>query len=210
MAKSTKQADLLVEAFALLAERGWAAFSLAELARRTETPLVEVYGELPTHGSLLSSLGRRLDRAMLGIDLAELEELSPRERTFELIMRRFDAMAPFKGGFRVLAREARLDPMVILGSVCNLDRAMAWLVDVSGADLARWQARAARRALLLVYVRVFNVWLGDDTPDLANTLAELDKRLQQLEQLTRWGRRMRSRASRAGLRPGAAAADGAA
>jgi hypothetical protein len=40
--------------------------------------------------------------------------------------------------------------------------------------------------LALVYARTFNVWLRDDTPDHAKTMAELDKRLSQAESLARW------------------------
>ena len=44
----------------------------------------------------------------------------------------------------------------------------------------------ARKVLGAIYVRVFNVWLDDDTPDLARTLAELDRRLQQAERVAGW------------------------
>ena len=119
-------------------------------------------------------------------------------------MRRLEAMAPFKEGLRVIGREARLDPMAHLIAFGNLDRATAWLVDASEAGLTGFKARAARRVLMLVYARTFGVWLDDTTPDLANTLAELDKRLQQVEQLGRWVARARRRASgRPAAEPGA-------
>ena len=37
-----------------------------------------------------------------------------------------------------------------------------------------------------VYLQTFRVWLDDDTPDMARTLAELDRRLQQAETAARW------------------------
>ncbi len=37
-----------------------------------------------------------------------------------------------------------------------------------------------------VYLQAFRVWLDDDTPDMARTLAELDRRLQQAETAARW------------------------
>ena len=47
-------------------------------------------------------------------------------------------------------------------------------------------AGLARRVLAAIYVRTFQVWLDDDTPDMARTLAELDLRLQQAESVARW------------------------
>ncbi len=195
MPRKTSKPDLLEEAFGLIASHGWNDFSFTELARRSDRPLAEIYAELPGRTSLLCALGRRADEAMLAMPPAELAELGPRERLFELVMRRLDAMAPFKEGLRVIGREARLDPMVLLTALGNLDRAASWLLDASESGLTGLKARAARRVLMLVYARTFNVWLDDATPDLATTLAELDKRLQQLEQLGRWMARARRRAT---------------
>ena len=102
----TTETDLLKTAFAVIEEQGWHGFSRAEVARRAGVPLARVYAELPTRHAVLAALGRRLDETMLGMEPSELADLTPRERVFELIMRRLDAMAPFKGGLRVLGREA--------------------------------------------------------------------------------------------------------
>jgi AcrR family transcriptional regulator len=177
--------DLVRMAFDLLAERGWARFSFAELARRAEMSLAEVYAELPDRAALLRVLGRRLDAEMLAIDLGELEGMSPRERVFELIMRRLDAMAPYKEGLRTLARMAGRDLMLLATACCNLDRLSRRLLDAATDDAPATTA-VARRVTEAVYLRTFRVWLDDDTPDMARTLAELDRRLQQAETAARW------------------------
>ena len=180
----TTGSDLLKTAFALLAERGWRGFSRTELARRAGVSLARVYEELPSRVSLVTALGRHLDRAMLESDPSELDGMTPRERVFELIMRRLDAMAPFKEGLRELGREGAPE---LLGPACeNLGRAMGWLLDASGAELHGLRRCGAGPVLALVYARTFNVWLRDDTPDHAKTMAELDKRLSQAETLARW------------------------
>ena len=192
--------DLIRTAFDLLAERGWARFSFAELARRADLGLGEVYAELPDRGALLRVLGRRLDREMLAIAPADLDGMSPRERVFELIMRRLDAMAPYKDGLRVLARQAGRDPALLASACCNLDRLARRLIDAATTEDGPVLGKAARRATEAVYLRTFRVWLDDDTPDMARTLAELDKRLQQAETVARWVhglRRFCPRAARA-------------
>jgi AcrR family transcriptional regulator len=192
--------DLVRTAFDLLAERGWDRFSFAEVARRAGLSLADVYAELPDRGALLRVLGRRLDREMLSLDLAELDGLSPRERVFELVMRRLDAMAPYKDGLRVLARQAGRDPALVAVACCNLDRLSRRLVDAAATEDGPVLGKAARRATEAVYLRTFRVWLDDDTQDMARTLAELDKRLQQAETVARWFaglRRFCPRAARA-------------
>ena len=93
------------------------SFSFAELApgRAAAGP-----GLCRGAGSLAAPACRRLDAQMLAIDMAELDGMSPRERVFELIMRRLDAMVPYKS-LRTLARKAGREPMPRRGC-CNLDR----------------------------------------------------------------------------------------
>jgi len=185
--------DLVALALALVAEHGWRRFSFAELARCAGTDLAVVYAELPDRPAILRVLGRRLDAEMLAIDMAELDGLTPRERLFELVMRRLDAMAPFKPGLRAIGREAPCNPGLLVAACCNVDRLGRRLVDAAGIAGDRLHEAIARRAIGVIYLRAFRVWLADETPDMARTLAELDRRLQQAETTARWAERLRPR-----------------
>jgi AcrR family transcriptional regulator len=198
--------DLLAAALALIGERGWRGFGLVELARRTGMPLATVYAELPSRGAVLRRLGARLDAAMLGVSPTELAEMTPRERLFELMMRRFDAMAPYRDALRAMAGSRGADLEAIAASLCNLQRVAVWLVDAAGGPRSGLAALAGRQAVLMVYARAFSVWLGDETEDRSKTLAELDRRLGRLEAMAGWA----ARCCRRREKPGAAGAEPAA
>ncbi len=178
--------DLLDLAFQQIAEEGLSGFSRVALARGSGRKLTEVYEEFPTRMAVLAALGRRLDRAMLALDPAELDGMTVRERLFELIMRRLEAMAPYREGLRRLARESRGEPALLLQSLCNLERFVGWLTEAAGIRRRGLMAVAAGPALIATYVRVFDVWLADESPDLARTLATLDRHLDRLERLAGW------------------------
>ena len=117
MAKKSEP-DLVLLAFELVAERGWARFSFAELARRAGVPLAR--GLRRAAGSRGAAArprpaARRADARPA--TMAELDGMTPRERVFELVMRRLDAMAPYKDGLRTLAREAPRDPALLAGGL---------------------------------------------------------------------------------------------
>ena len=188
--KGASRPDLLVAAFEQISEAGWAGWSPTALATSTGCDLAEIYEAFPVPAALAQRLGERLDRAMLAMPVDELDGLSHRERLFELFMRRFDAMRPFKSGLCRLAREARGEPEIVLASLCNLDRMASWLIEMAELPYSGLEARLARRALMLTYGSLFRVWIDDDTPDLAETMAELDKRLDQLERLAGFGDRL--------------------
>jgi AcrR family transcriptional regulator len=181
MAETGATPDLLVLAFEEIAERGWSGFGLAALAGRAGVPLAEIHRQLPGRRAVLRLLSRRIDEAMLRFEPAELEGLPPRDRAFELIMRRLDAMAPFRAGLRRLAREGLCDPAMMLLTACRIDRSMAWLQEAADLRTSGLRASLGRRALGAVYLQTLRVWFRDEAVDLAKTMAELDKQLRRIE-----------------------------
>jgi AcrR family transcriptional regulator len=173
--------DLLAAAFALIGDEGWRGFSFATLARRTGVSRVEIYRQFRSRDALLSALNRRADEAMLAVDEAELAGLPPRDRVFELLMRRLEALVPYRAGLARLARDARADPRVVLVTACRLERSLMWLQDVAGVRRHGLRASLARRALGLAYVRAVQVWFDDEGADLGKTMAELDKQLRRVQ-----------------------------
>lgn len=173
--------DLLRAAFALIGEEGWRGFSFETLARRTGVSRVEIYRQFRSRDALLSAIGRQADEAMLAVDEAELAGLPPRDRVFELLMRRLEALAPYRAGLARLARDARSDPCMVLLTACRLERSLVWLQEVAGLRCHGLRARLARRALGLAYVRTVRVWFEDEGADLGKTMAELDKQLRRVQ-----------------------------
>lgn len=173
--------DLLVTAFELIAEEGWSRLSLVTVARRVGVAPAEVYRELPSRGALLAALTRRIDEAMLEIDEADLVGLPPRDRVFELMMARLEALVPFRPGLARLARAARGDPWVVLATAWHLERSLAWLQDAAGLRSSGLRASVARRALGAAYLQTLRVWLEDEAADLGRTMAELDKQLRRVQ-----------------------------
>lgn len=181
--KRAPKPDLLMTAFALLAEQGWAGLSLMSLAERAEISLVEVHRQLPGRRAILPALSERVDEAMLAIDQRELAGLPVRDKLFELIMRRFDALARYRAGLTRLAGDARRDPCIVLLTLCRLDRSLRWMQELAGLRAHGLRARLQRRGLMAVYAQALRVWLADDSGDLAKTMAELDTLLRRFERV---------------------------
>ena len=77
--------------------------------------------------------------------------------------------------------------MLLATACCNLDRLSRRLLDAAGPTTpAGYDRGGAAGDWARCIVRTFRVWLDDDTPDMARTLAELDRRLQQAETAARW------------------------
>lgn len=175
--------DLLAAAFGLIGEQGWRGFSFAALARRTGVSRVEIYRRYRSRAALLGALSRQIDEAMLEVDEAELVGLPPRDRVFELLMRRLEAMVPYRAGLVRVAREARADPCVMAATACRLERSLIWLQDIAGLRRHGLRARLARRAIGAAYLQTIRVWFEDEGADLGRTMAELDKQLRRIQSI---------------------------
>lgn len=180
--------DLLVLAFEIIAETGWRGFSFTELSDRSGLSLTEVRAVFSGRSAVLGQLSEQLDQAMLATEPDDLEGLPPRDRVFEMIMSRLEAMAPFRAGLCRLMMDARSDPGLIAMTACRLDRSLAWLQDGAGlahahhmSPLGNLRRKIQRRLLGAVYLQTLKVWSSDESLDLAKTMASLDKQLRRIE-----------------------------
>lgn len=187
--------DRILDATLALAEReGWRNATLRAIAQEAGVSLHEFYGEFRSRAAILSALMARTDAAVLAGTTAAGEDESRRDRLFEVLMRRFDAMKPHRAALKAIARDLGTDPPTALCSAPAFLRSMAWMLEAAGLSSAGIRGRLHVRALGVVYFCVMRVFVDDDSEDLAKTMAALDRRLGQAEPWLglagfRWGPR---------------------
>jgi phasin family protein len=120
-------------ALRLAAERGWAGLALADIAAAAKLRLADLYATYPSKTAILIGLSRQVDRQVLaGLETGTDE--STRDRLFDLIMKRFDALAPYRDGLSAVARDARRDPLAALCGMGQLARSMALMLEAAGVS----------------------------------------------------------------------------
>ena len=92
-----KIVDALME---LAAERRFEDISIRDICKTAGVSLADFRDAFPSKGAVLAGFSRRIDRAVLAQDGEELADESPRERLFDVLMRRLEAMAPYREGVR--------------------------------------------------------------------------------------------------------------
>lgn len=171
--------DRLVDAALVLAGRqGWRRTGLAEIAAEAGLSLAETYDAVPSKLALLAAFHRRIDRAALA-DAGDAEA-PPRDRLFDALMRRFDALAPHRPALRAILRDSRGDPALLLGAAA-LVHSMSWMLEAAGVPAAGLLGRVRAHLLSGLYLWVLQVFLDDDSTDLAKTMAALDRQLRRSE-----------------------------
>ena len=171
-------------AMGLAAEKGWRRVGLLEVAHTAGIPLSRFHHRYRGRSDVLAAVSRVADATVLAGDAAVDPTESTRDRLFDVMMRRFDALRPYRDGLRSVLRDLPADPSAALGFSCAFGRSMAWMLRAAGIDPDRRGGAALVAGLGTVHARVMRVFLEDDTADLSRTMAALDNALRGAE---RWG-----------------------
>jgi AcrR family transcriptional regulator len=184
------EARALDAALELAATRRWMEISLAEIAGQAGLKLSEIYPVAPNKAALLAAFARRIDAAVLSEDLEGLEDSPARDRLFDVMMRRFDALEPYREAVGNILADAWAEPLAALGGLPQLGRSMAWMLEAAGIPTEGWRGLLRVQGLVGIYVATLRVWLRDDSLDKSKTMAQLDSYLRRVEGLSeRFGAR---------------------
>jgi ubiquinone biosynthesis protein COQ9 len=178
-------AAALRDALLKLAEtQGWRDLSLADIAAEAGLPMAEAHAVYASKAAILTALGRELDQEILGGLEAEPLDGSAKDRLFDLMMRRFDALNQRRGGYVVLLRELPTTPLEFGCMLGQVRRSLGLMLETAGLSASGLKGALRLKGLMAIYAAALRAWMKDDAADLPKTMAELDKRLGQAERLS--------------------------
>lgn len=166
--------DALME---LAGERSWEDITITDVATRANVPLSTFRDCFPSKGAVLAAFSRQIDKLVLDGTTGDLAEESAKERLFDVLMRRLDALAPYKLGLEGITEWLRRDPIAatqINGLELN---SMRFMLEAAGIDSEGPVGALKLQGLVLAWARVLRSWFTDDDPGFAPTMAVLDREL---------------------------------
>jgi AcrR family transcriptional regulator len=175
-------ADRIIDAaLGQIATEGWRNMSLAAVAASAGLPILRVYRVFGSKYAILRGLYRRVDELVLADPPPAEADERPRDRLFDLLMRRFDLLRRYRPSLEVLSRELWSDPVAMQCAGRSLLRSMRWMLEAADISTGGWRGAVAVRLTAAAYLSAGRVWQRDDTPDVAPTMASLDARLRRIE-----------------------------
>lgn len=179
--KSDVAWTIISTALTLAETRGWRSLSLADIAAESGQPLGRVAGEFAGKDAILTAFNRRIDGEVLkeAID----QDGSVRDRLFELIMRRLDALAPHRPAIRAILRDTLGDPLAALAGLCAIHRSMTLTLEAAGVSATGPLGRLRTKALEAIYLRALYTWLREGDGENDRIMALLDKALARAEKI---------------------------
>jgi hypothetical protein len=177
--------DLARAALTLAAAKPWRETTLGDLAQTAGRPVADLYGA--SLWEVVDCTEEAFDRAIAdGMSSLDPQQ-SVRDRLFDLIMKRFEAMEPHRAAVIAMEQGVDRDPTLLASLHQRHVRCARWVLALAGleADGMTGQARAQGLGVIIGQARA--AWRGDDAGDFAKTMASLDKNLRRAEEMFgRW------------------------
>lgn len=179
MTAGEKRENAVIDAaLRLAAKRGWREARLADIAAEAKLDFAELAQVASSKADILRRFARRTDRDLLKALKTLPVEGDAHDRLFEVIMRRLEILAPHRAALKSIFDAPAGDPAalaLLAGSVATTQR---WMLAAAGLEEDGPGGLLKQGGLACVYARTLRVWLDDDDPGLARTMAALDADLR--------------------------------
>lgn len=180
--KKKSPQDAAIDAALTLAEgRPWREVRLADIAAEAGLSLAQLAEVAGDKTELLRLFTRRTDVALLKSLESEPVEGESHDRLFDILMRRFELMAPYRKAIqRILASppEAPSDWLKLLSSALETQ---TWVLAAAGIEDEGARGTLKRNGLALVYARALRTWANEEDAGMPRTMATLDRALRDGE-----------------------------
>ena len=183
-ASAPSKRDAIVDALMkLAADRPWNDIEIADVAREANVTLAEFRELFPSKGAVLGAFSKRIDREVLQGITEDLADEPARERLFDVMMRRIDALTPYKSALRRIAWALRQDP-VSLAALNQVElNSQRFMLAAAGISTEGPLGYLKVQGAVFILMNTLDTWFDDDDPSLARTMARLDREIRRGERV---------------------------
>jgi AcrR family transcriptional regulator len=150
---------------------------------RAGISLADFRDHFPSKGAVLAAFSRRIDRAVLDGTTDDLAGEPAKDRLFDVLMRRLDAMDPWREALRSIVEWARRDPVSATALNSMALNSMRFMLEAADISSEGATGHIKLQGMVLAWTRILDVWFDDEDPALARTMAAMDRELSRGEKL---------------------------
>ena len=157
---------------------------LRDVAEAAGLGLAELYRVYPDKVALVAAFLAKIDAEVLaGTPSRADPEETARDRLFDAMMRRYDALRPYREALGAIRRAGTRDPMLALAMAPALRRSMAAMLEAASVPSEGLRVRCGKMGCWRSTTPCRAFTTRTRPTDLSKTMAALDSRLKTAE---RW------------------------
>lgn len=162
---------------------GWAHVTLKDIAEGADVSLAVLHDHFEDKFDILAGIERMIDKKVLAGLSPFSPEDSERDRLFDILMDRFEALNGHRAAMLSILQSMTLDPKQAVIGLPHLCRSMCWMLESAGISTYGIKGALRVAGLAALYVKTLRVWARDESADMAKVMAALDKDLGRVESL---------------------------
>jgi AcrR family transcriptional regulator len=175
--EKTARERIIAAFMELLAEKSFERIGLAEIAKQADVSLADLREQFSSTLAILAAQIKATDRAVLAAGDDDMAGEPPRERLFDVLMRRLEVLEPHKAAVRSLVRSATRNPPLAVALNGLAVRSQQWMLTAADIDAAGPRGMVRAQGLAVLFASVLRTWVDDNDPGHARTMAALDRAL---------------------------------
>lgn len=180
------ETDKIVDVALHLAEtQSWATITLAAIAAEASMSLATLADHVSSKTDILRAFSRRIDKALLQSLESDPVSGEPHDRLFDIMLRRIELLAPNKRAVAGILSGQGPAPSEWGQLFFTALDSQGWTLAAAGIDSQGMRGDLRKAALAKIYADVLRIWIDDDDPGMARTMAQLDRKLRDAETLAR-------------------------
>jgi len=174
--------NIVGAALQLAAERPWREVTLGQIASTAGMSLAQLSRHASSKIDIIRAFMRATDQRLLDSLATEPAEGGGHDRLFDIMLRRFELLAPHKKALASIVG-ADAGPSEWLQLLATTIDSQGWALAAAGLEAPGLRGDVHKLGLARIHARTLRVWLEDDDPGLARTMAALDRALRDGETL---------------------------
>ncbi|GAA0775183.1 TetR/AcrR family transcriptional regulator [Roseibium denhamense] len=177
MATAKTKQKILKTFLDLLSSHSYDDVSLPLVADTAGVKLSDMRAAFGSKRSLVAAFLEKVDAEVLDERDEDMGDQPARDRLFDVLMNRIDALAAHKEAVRSLRSAAKKDTALALDLNQLETRSQKWMLIAAGIDLSGPKAGLVSQGLAIAFNRVVDVWLDEEDEGMPRTMSKLDKEL---------------------------------
>ena len=176
--------SLINAAIELAGQHRWRDISIQDIAIKAGISTAEALTLFPSKHSILEGFDKSINRVVLeGLLIDPETGDSKKDRLFDILMRRFEAMSDYRSGLAAIGVDIGPDPCTALRSLSSLYSSMALTLEAAHISTSGPGGSLRIHGLMVIYAYCLRVWFRDENKDLSSTMAAVDRGVSFAEKL---------------------------
>jgi AcrR family transcriptional regulator len=170
--------DAIVDALLrLAAKRDFGDITISDVAREAGVSLADFRDAFPSKGAVLGGFARRIDRQVLENVSHDHDAEPARERLYQVLSKRIDALEPSREAVFAIADWAAADPLSASALNRETVNSMRFMLEAADIDSEGPVGAIKLQGLAFAWKRVIDAWREDRPGEKSHAEAALDREI---------------------------------